>query len=106
MAASQNFSEFYGPWFAIRPANQKLELFYPQESTTSLAGTRKGGKSSHELSSLFGVNCLNCSTVAAGVAAQVDEGGVNVVRGPPYLNFKVDEGGWNLNEIHQESLLD
>jgi len=44
MAASQNFSEFDGAWswFAIRPANQKLELFSPQESTTSLAGTKKG----------------------------------------------------------------
>ena len=56
MAASQNFSEFYGAWFAIRPANQKFELFSPQESTTSLTGTTNGGKSSHELSSLFGVN--------------------------------------------------
>ena len=44
MAASQNFSELYGAWFAIRPANQKLELFSPQESTCSLAGTEKGGK--------------------------------------------------------------
>ena len=48
MAASKNLSEFYGAWFAIRPANQKLELLSPQESTTSLAGTEKG--------SLFGVN--------------------------------------------------
>ena len=37
-------SELYGAWFAIRPANQKLELFSPQESPTSLAGTEKGGK--------------------------------------------------------------
>ena len=44
MAASQNFSEFYGAWFAIRQANQKLELFSPQESTCSLAGTEKGEK--------------------------------------------------------------
>jgi len=44
MVASKIFSEFYGAWFAIRPANQKLELFSPQESTTSLAGTEKGGK--------------------------------------------------------------
>ena len=56
MEASQNLSEFYGAWFAIRPANQKLELFSPQESPTSLAGTTNGGKGSHELSSLFGVN--------------------------------------------------
>ena len=44
MAASKNLFEFYGAWFAIRPANQKLELFSPQESTCSLAGTEKGGK--------------------------------------------------------------
>ena len=42
MAASKNVSEFYGAWFAIRPANQKLEPFPPQESTFSLAGIEKG----------------------------------------------------------------
>jgi len=44
MAASKNVFEFYGAWFAIRPANQKFELFSPQESITSLAGTKKGVK--------------------------------------------------------------
>ena len=76
MAVTQNFSEFYGAWFAIRPANQKLEPFPPQESTTSLAGTEKGGKASrkkvlvpdlfgvitksHELSELFLGRVLRC----------------------------------------------
>ena len=30
MAASKNFFEFYGAWFGIRPANQKLVLFLPR----------------------------------------------------------------------------
>ena len=35
MAALQNISEFYGAWFAIRPANQNWGTFSPQESTIS-----------------------------------------------------------------------
>ena len=42
MAALQNISEFYGAWFAIRPANQNWGTFSPQESTISQQALKMG----------------------------------------------------------------
>jgi len=44
MAALQNISEFYGAWFAIRPANQNWGPFFPQESTISQQAPKMGVK--------------------------------------------------------------
>ena len=44
MAASKNLSEFYGAWFAIRPANQNWGTFPPQDSTTSQQALKMGVK--------------------------------------------------------------
>ena len=40
MAASQNYSEFYGAWFVIRPANQKWEPFSPMKVPGTLVWTQ------------------------------------------------------------------
>jgi len=44
MPALQNISEFYGAWFAIRPANQNWGTFFPQDSTTSQQALKMGVK--------------------------------------------------------------
>ena len=42
MAASKNLSEFYGAWFAIRPANQNWYFFLQQalEMGVKVLGTK------------------------------------------------------------------